>query len=414
MNTATMRRIDAWFGGPACAVLTVVRRVTDPFRAAPPAAPQRILVVKLAEQGAWVVAYSALARAIDLVGRDNVFVMTFDENRFVLDQLDLVPAENVLVVRTTGPVATMLDIVAALRRVRRERVDAMVDFEFFARSSAIIGFLSGAARRVGFHAAGGEASYRGDLMTHRLAYNARLHAAEVFSSVVEALTLPAGRLPTLDVDKIDKAPPPLAEVTRDERDAVSAVVRELLGGGSTTTLPRLVLLNANAGDLLPLRRWPPGRYVELARRLLDLDDRVAVLFTGSPAERAEAERLAGAVGSERCASIAGRTSLRELVVLYGISELLVTNDSGPAHYAALAPIDVVTLFGPESPHVFGSLSPRNESVWAALPCSPCVNAFNDRVTACTDNVCMQRIGVDEVVEVARRHLADRERLDLGS
>jgi hypothetical protein len=41
-------------------------------------------------------------------------------------------------------------------------------------------------------------------------------------------------------------------------------------------------------------------------------------------------------------------------------------------------------------------------LWANLVCSPCVNAFNDRQSACRRNVCMDRITVDEVFDVACR------------
>jgi hypothetical protein len=35
-------------------------------------------------------------------------------------------------------------------------------------------------------------------------------------------------------------------------------------------------------------------------------------------------------------------------------------------------------------------------IYAGLACSPCASAYNHRKTACTDNVCMRAIGVDEV------------------
>jgi ADP-heptose:LPS heptosyltransferase len=94
----------------------------------------------------------------------------------------------------------------------------------------------------------------------------------------------------------------------------------------------------------------------------------------------------------------GKTTLRQLLILYGLSQIMVTNDSGPAHYASLTQMDVVTLFGPESPAVFGSQSPRSHIIWAGIACSPCVNAFNQRISTCTNNVCMQRITVDEVFD----------------
>jgi ADP-heptose:LPS heptosyltransferase len=210
---------------------------------------------------------------------------------------------------------------------------------------------------------------------------------------VRALREDPAVLPALPEPAPPAGAPPHRAVSAEEQAEVTAV---LLGALETDTLPRLVLLNANAGDLIPHRRWPDDRYVELARRLLDDLPDVAVVLTGSPAEAPAAERLAQQVGSPRCVSAAGQTTLAQLIVLYGLADVLVTNDSGPAHYAALAPVDIVTLFGPETPDVFGSLSPRSHTLWASLACSPCVNAYNDRVTACTNNLCMQAITVDQV------------------
>jgi len=168
-----------------------------------------------------------------------------------------------------------------------------------------------------------------------------------------------------------------------------------------------VLLNPNCSDLLPLRAWPSGRYVELARRLLDHDPRVRVVMTGAPSEQDEVAALVRAVGSDRCASLAGRTTLRELLVLYALAEVLVTNDSGPAHFATLTPIDVVTLFGPEHPRLFAARSPRNHVLWEGLPCSPCVSAYNNRTSPCEDNVCLQRITVDRVLAIVLQLLEQR-------
>jgi ADP-heptose:LPS heptosyltransferase len=81
-----------------------------------------------------------------------------------------------------------------------------------------------------------------------------------------------------------------------------------------------------------------------------------------------------------------------------MAEVLVTNDSGPAHFATLTPIDVVTLFGPETPHLFAARSPRNHVFWRGLACSPCVSAFNQRLSTCQDNVCMQQISVEAVYD----------------
>jgi ADP-heptose:LPS heptosyltransferase len=389
-----MRRVDRFIGAPMCAVLTAVRRIDDLLlRRKPHPAPRRIGVIKLAEQGATVLAHSALVRAAAMVGPENLFFVVFAENRFILDLLRVVPSENVFVIRTGGLLRVAFDTLRAVARMRRENIDATVDFEFFARSSAILSYLSGARSRAGYHAFFGEASYRGDLMTHRLSLNPFLHASEMFQILVAAIALPADAFPGCDLTPPADEQLPRLEPPADEIAEVEAMLCDSLG---VQSLPPIVLLNANCSDLLPLRRWPAEHYVELAGRLLQRYPELAIVLTGAPEEAPAAEALVSEIASERCISFAGRTTLDQLMVLYGLSELMVTNDSGPAHYATLTSLDVITIFGPETPAVFGARTPRSHILWSNLVCSPCVNAFNDRQSDCPDNLCMQRITVDDV------------------
>ncbi len=262
-----MRQADRWLGVPACAGLTLLRRVWDYTRPVPRQPVRRVLFVKLAEQGSTVLAAPALRRAGELVGRENVFFLVFEENRFILDAMELVPEQNVVTIPTTDLPAAMRGAAQAVRRLRREKIDAAIDLEFFARSTAALCWLSGAGCRVGFHALAGEASYRGDLMTHRLSFNPHLHTMQTFRVMVEALRFPPEHFPAFDL------PPPPMETSlpefkprAGEVDAVRALLRETMG---RTESPPLILLNPNCGDMLPLRRWPQDYYVQLAHRLLN-------------------------------------------------------------------------------------------------------------------------------------------------
>jgi ADP-heptose:LPS heptosyltransferase len=408
MNVASMRRIDRWVGVPACALLTLVRRVDDLLlRRRPTAAPRKIAAIKLAEQGATVLAYPALARAREQVGADNLYFVVFAENRFIVDLLEIVPPDNVVAIRTGNPVQTFIETLRAVWRMRREGIEATIDCEFFARSSAILSYLSGARTRVGFHAYFGEASYRGDLMTHRLSFNPFLHASQIFDLLVAAIACPPEWLPACDVAPPEDLVLPQITPTVQDLAAVEGLLRDAFGGDAT---PPLVLLNANCGDLLPLRRWAPERYVQLARLLLERYPELAIVFTGAPDEAAEAAALVEQVASARCVNLAGCTSLPQLFALYCLAELMVTNDSGPGHYSTVTPIDVISLFGPETPAVFGPRTPRSHVLWSGIACSPCVNAFNDRQSACVDNVCMAKISVDQVFELACRVYEARTRV----
>ena len=381
---------------PVCLLLTFLRRVRGLLGGPKPGGPvASILFLKLAEQGSTVLAHEAIRRAVARVGRDHVHFLVFEENRFIVDLLGLIPPGNVHVVRTHSCWGMITSGREVLAGIRRRRFDACIDMEFFARFSAAIAYLTGARTRVGFHVFFGEGPYRGDLMTHRVLYNPHMHTSRTFTSLVLALDADPGKLPTFGV--VPPESPPLPVFLPDP--AEKAEVARMLADAGLTAGGRLVVLNANAGDLLPLRKWDQGNYAELARRLLAAFPGLWVAFTGSPEEAPMVEGVARAVGSPRSICLAGRTTLRQLLVVFGLAEVLVTNDSGPAHFGALTSVDVVALFGPETPLLFAAPGPRNHAVWAGIACSPCVNAFNNRQTACRDNVCMKSLSVDEVFGV---------------
>ena len=361
--------------------------------------------MKLAEQGSTVLAYRALQDAVRRVGRDRVFMAVFEDNRFILDALGVIPPENVITLPSDSLFGLLRALLPVLARLRRLRLDAAIDLEFFARSSALLTWISGAATRVGFHAWFGEGPYRGNLMTHRVRYNPHMHTTQTFASLVSALDVSPERFPTFDLQP-EATDDPLPFFTAD-----LAEIREMKERLSRLTglaiPPPLILMNANASDLIPLRRWSSESYIEVAQRLLARFPEIHVAFTGAKNEAGKAQAIVARVGSPRCFSLAGETTLRQLLVLYGLADVLVTNDSGPAHFAALTPIHTVTLFGPETPLLFAALTPRNTPLWAGIACSPCVSALNNRQSACHDNVCMQRITPEQTFQAVCKGYQER-------
>src|SRR5213595_3340587 len=399
VGISTLQHTDRWIGAPLCAILTLLRKI---FESAGPQGPrqvQRILFVKFAEQGSTVLAYPAIRRAIEMVGRENFYFVVFKDNRFILDVMEVIPEENVITIATHSPFGLALSALRAVLRARKIGIDAVIDMEFLTRFSAMLTFATGAKSRVGFHTFFGDGPYRGDLMTHRLLYNPHLHTSQMFEAMVEALTRDPAVLPTFDFTPSANQPLARFRPSPSEAAEITALLqRENPRIGSAP----LILLNPNASDLLPLRRWPPLRYVELARRLLERYPELFIVFTGAPAEAAPNNQLADEVGSDRVVRLAGKTTLRQLLVLYTRGDILVTNDSGPAHFASMTPIRVVTLFGPETPALFAARSANATALWAGIACSPCVNAYNNRQSVCRNNLCMQAIAVDDVFEEVTR------------
>ena len=303
MNVNRMRQIDRWLGVPVCFLLTLWRylfhrRVPGPFFR-----PRRVLFVKLAEQGSTVLAYPVLNAAVQRFGAENVFFLVFAENRAIVDLLGIIPPENVIVIRAKGLKQAVFSSIAALWTLRRSQIDLTIDLEFFARSSAALTFLSGAAWRCGYHSFNGEGSYRGNLMTHRLSFNAYLHTSQTFKILLDSINRDYRELPTFGgpLPKLEAELPQFRATAREMAEVRSFLRRELRG----QPIYRFVLLNANASDLMPLRRWENKRYVELAQRFLRARPDAAVIFTGAPAEADKVAELVGQVNSSRCISMAG-------------------------------------------------------------------------------------------------------------
>src|SRR2546429_2772536 len=260
-----LQRTDRWVGAPLCALLTLLRRIFGSAGQLRPRQIESILFVKFAEQGSTVLAYPAIRRAIEMVGRENVYFVVFEDNRFILDAMEIIPERNVITIATKSLFGLATGALRAVLQARKIGVDAVVDLEFLTRFSAILTFTTGAKSRVGFHTFFGDGPYRGDLMTHRLLYNPHLHTSQMFEAMVEALTRDPAVLPTFDFTPSVTQPLARFRPSPSEVDEINILLqRENPRIGSAP----LILLNPNASDLLPLRRWPPLRYVQLARRLL--------------------------------------------------------------------------------------------------------------------------------------------------
>jgi ADP-heptose:LPS heptosyltransferase len=320
-----------------------------------------------------------------------------------------VPYENVLTVRTKRPLVLIWDLLRNAWRARRLCIDATVDMEFFSRASAILAFLSGANRRVGLHRFNSEGPYRGDLMTHRVQYNPYLHTAAAYYLMVEALLADPKQVPLMKVraPAMDFAAPAFRPA-----EAEVQKVRETLDrvAGREVSRP-IVLLNPNASDMLPLRRWPTDRFIELGKRIAREHPEATIAITGTPAESEAANEIAEQIGPN-VLTLAGHTTLRELIVLYTLADVLVTNDSGPGHFSSLTGITSIVLFGPETPSVFGPLGPGTHVLRADIACSPCVNPMNHRFSPCNDNICMRMIEVDQVYELVDAKLSSQPKLKL--
>jgi ADP-heptose:LPS heptosyltransferase len=397
MKLRTMRAVDFWIGVPLSFLCTQLVRLLGTPKG--PARPERILFIELSEMGSTIIANPALEKAKNELGAE-IFFLIFERNADSIRLMPTVPEANIVTIRETSLWALATDTLRFLRWVRRAKIDTVIDMELFSRYSGLLTGLSGARRRVGFHRFHAEGLYRGEMLTHRVTYNGHIHMAKNFVAQVNALLAPPDEVPFSKTHITDEEiRVPIQPVSEAEREQIRGLIRQVYPGYQPGR-HRIVLINPNSSELLPQRRWDRDNFCEVALMIVNEWDDALVLITGSPSEREEALKMQQKVDHPRFLSFAGMHKLNAIKALYGISEVLITNDSGPGHFSAITPIRSIVLFGPETPKLYGSLG-NTEPIWAALACSPCVTAFNQKNSACNNPVCMHMITPERVLESVR-------------
>ncbi len=379
-----------------------------PFYRKKPCSPRNVLFVELSEMGSAVLADPAM-RKVSRETRCDLYFLIFRKNSPSLHLLTTVKPGNIFVIREDGLLNLLVDSIKFLSWARYHKIDTVIDLELFSRFTALLTGLSGATNRVGFYSFHNEGLYRGHLLSHKVAYNPHIHIAKNFIALVNALLAREREIPfskTLIADSeitLEKVTPDAIAI-RNFIDSVNAIT----GSKIVSRQQKIILINPNASELLIQRRWMPEYYVELAQCILNNYKEAIILLTGDQTEFEQAEEMRLGINNARCYNTAGLFRFDQLPLLYSISHLMVTNDSGPAHFSAITSLRVFVLFGPETPSLYGSLG-NATAIYKGLACSPCVNAANHRKTDCQNNVCLQLIKPAEVFDLIKPDLDKKPR-----
>ena len=401
MKIDLMRKIDFWVGIPVCFILSFFYNIERIFIRQKTAVHKKILFICISEMGSTILAYSAIKKLKELYPSSELYFLIFDELKDSLNLFDLISKQNILTLRHNSFITFVRDSFSFFVRARKEKIDTIIDLELFARNSNILSYLSGAKTRVGFYKYLMEGLYKGNMQTHKVHYNPHMHISLNYLSLVYALKypkdIPLTKIPLALADV--EIPRVLSSIGEKRR-----IIEKLkLINPEIDENKNIVILNPNASELIPIRKWPLKNYCELAKKILQRN--AYIVITGVNSEKKDALEICQSVNyNERCIDFTGKTTIKELIDLYNVSKIIITNDSGPNHFASLTPIKIIVFFGPETPKIYGTLSPNAAIFYSNFACSPCVSAFNHRRTPCRDNKCLQVIKVDDVFEVVKREL----------
>jgi ADP-heptose:LPS heptosyltransferase len=154
------------------------------------------------------------------------------------------------------------------------------------------------------------------------------------------------------------------------------------------------LVVVHPGASAASRRYPPESYAR-ALELLGCE----VVFTGDAAERDLVEGVRAIMGV-RSRSLAGQLSLAELGALIEAADLVICNNTGPAHIAAAVGTPVVDLYALTNPqHTPWQVESR--VLFHDVPCRNCYKS----VCPTGGHECLRGVPPERVAAAARELLA---------
>lgn len=172
-------------------------------------------------------------------------------------------------------------------------------------------------------------------------------------------------------------------IDKDWRDALSRIPD--ISDGT----PKLGL--CPGAEYGPAKRWPADRFAEAAKMVTE-NNKVQWVLLGTPKEKEIGQQIASALGHS-CVNRIGQTDLDQLIEELRGCRLLLTNDTGTMHLAALLNIPTVSIFGSTEPRLTGPLGKGHVVLRHQVECSPCF------LRECPiDFRCMQAVSISEVVD----------------
>ena len=182
-------------------------------------------------------------------------------------------------------------------------------------------------------------------------------------------------------------------------DVADPTLQDPLPGGAVAAGQKVRIGICAGAEYGPAKRWPLDRFAEAIQQITAELEAEIVLF-GAPGEKRMGEELSALLDG-KCENLVGATSLEGLMKELRRCRILLTNDTGTMHLAALLGTPVVAIFGSTEPAWTGPLGGGHTVIREHVECSPCF------LRKCpVDFRCMKAVTPEMVSETVRRALQE--------
>jgi ADP-heptose:LPS heptosyltransferase len=368
-------------------MLALAAAVARPFRGRrAPIAPRRILLLRLERIGDLLMVLPAIADVQALAPEAQIDLVVGSWNADLarsIDPVRRVQALDAAWLAREGQGLSLLSLIRAARHWHSVQYDLAINFEPDVRSNLLLA-ASGAAWTAGYRSGGG-----GALLDVALDYETGAHTTDNARRLVSTI--------------FGRTPPP--------RDAPAFIVPSEAHDNASRLLAgaRGPLIGVHISGGRAIKQWPPERFADVARRLVETLDATIVL-TGSGDDRSLVDSVTRLLPAEHVIDVAGHLDLLTLAAVLERLDLLITGDTGPMHLAVGVNTPVVAVFGPSAPVRYAPRGPSDRVVRVDLPCSPC-NRIRLPPARCVGHTpdCLASISADRVFTAALSVLDESER-----
>lgn len=402
MKIHTQRKIDEIAGPIICRVIDFISyflaKKTSTIKS------DKVCIILLSEMGSLTLTFPMFQKLWNTINFDNLFILTFKKNVEIVQLLGLARNENIITIDDSSFIKFCHSSIKTLLTLRNKRIDTIIDCELFARVSSILSFFSGAIKRIGFYPYKQKGLYRGHHINYRVLYNPYIHISRQFVNLVDSMenshNCPGNK------NSIDQTSYTIPQVVIQDKDLKEFKKRLQKKFNKICDRP-IIILNPGGGAL-PIRAWPVNYYQDLAKKFLD--NKFSVVVTGLHEDTEAAQEIVQNCKNSHCVNLVGFTrTIYELLILFSMSKLLITNDGGPGHFSCLTKTPSIVFFGPETKTLYGSLNPNAIHLQADVACSPCLTAYNHRNSPCDgNNICLKEIHPEHVWEKSAKLLCDSQ------
>ena len=285
----------------------------------------------------------------------------------------------------------LLNTLALVRKIRRERYDLVADLQANDRSRTMLSLLVLTGARIPIR------------MCHHDKFPYNIVPLEKSSAVLHSYTRHRMALDAAGIESSRDRP--LLYVPEDR----VAYAEQLLNEEGLSGQSYAIFMPGCQADGY-LKRWGSGNYADLARWLFNEKNLHTVLI-GARDDLDECRKIEEACDAGWLHNLCGKTQILDLIPLCEESELIVSNDTGTAHIASCTLTPMFVICGPTDPR---RVKPLGDQVKAIQANVECLNCYQKECTHSSYHHCMKSVSVEMLIgEIGKMDLHAPETTDVS-